>query len=458
MTTAEQPLRETLLGLSWARRRAAILTGLHVVLVWLLAACAMTQNTVAAVSLATLLTVLGAVAACRTIQLIERAESAQRVKSEQRFLSALMDASPALAAVIDGDGRLLRCNQRFRELFGSASPPDDVLRHPQLKGADKLLGFMASGQPGPFEADLELERPHEQALMLHFAASRHELPASGACIVLVGQDETLRHRAQRSLAQTAKLETLGEVTSGIAHELSQPLNVIRMAAQNLLIEALPPEDTEGDEDELMLPPMPDAAFRPFAAGKLQRIIGQVDRAASIIARMRIFSRASQSGIREFDVRDACESALALMAASFRRAGIAVSANLGQEKVIALGHETLLQQVIVNLLANARDALVDGGSADRQVGLALVRDGSDRIVIEVSDNGPGVPAEIRERIFEPFFTTKPLGTGTGLGLSLAYGLMRDIGGDLKLGASPRGASFRIELRAGGTESRETTDRR
>ena len=426
------------------------MAALHVVLVWALAACAMAHDRVLAGTVAVLLTALVAVASWRTIHLIERAESAQRVKSERRFLTALMETSPALAAVIDGQGRILRCNQRFSDLFDCPDLPSDALRNPKLKGADALLAFAAGVQPGPVEADLELERPHDQTLMLHFAASRQDLPASGECIILVGQDETLRHRAQQSLAQAAKLATLGELTSGIAHELSQPLNVIRMAAQNTLIEASPAEhgspDDKGEEDDLEMVPMPDSEFRPFAVVKLQRIIGQVDRAASIIARMRIFSRVSQSGIKEFDVRDACEAALALMSASFRRAGIVVSADLGPEKVIGLGHESLLQQVIVNLLVNARDALVDGGSADMQIKLQLRRAGDDRVIVEIQDNGAGVPAEIRHRIFEPFFTTKPLGSGPGLGLSLAYGIMRDIGGDLTLGPSILGASFRIELRA------------
>jgi C4-dicarboxylate-specific signal transduction histidine kinase len=246
---------------------------------------------------------------------------------------------------------------------------------------------------------------------------------------------------------SGKLVTLGEMSSGIAHELSQPLNVIRMAAQNALVEASPEKAMAGSgeaEDDLGIEPMPDGEFRDFAATKLQRIIDQVDRAAAIIARMRIFSRTSREGPAPFDVRKACDGASAILSQGFRRAGIALQKDLGEEPVPALGNFHVLEQVLANLLTNAREAVRDGRSPGNEVKIAVRRGTGNRILIQVSDNGPGVPAAIRDRIFEPFFTTKAVGEGTGLGLAMAYGLVRDMGGTLSLLPDGPGATFQIDL--------------
>lgn len=414
----------------------------HVVLVWALAACAWLEYLYAVLAIAVLHTALVAVSARRNMRLIEQAEGAQRAASERQMLAALIETSAALAAIVDNHGRVVHSNQRFRDVLDCAARPADALANPLLKGVDKLTAFAASGQAGPIEVDLEFERPHDQKLMLHVSASRQVLPVSGDCVVLIGHDETLRHRAQQSLAQAAKLATLGELTSGIAHELSQPLNVIRMAAQNVLIEAAPGGELEGT-DGLDIAPIPDDAFRVLAASKLQRIVTQVDRAAAIIARMRIFSRSSQTGAREFDVRDACEASLSLVAAQFRRAGITAIRDFGEEPVMTMGHESFVQQAVVSLLVNARDALAESHAAIREVRVSVRCDDS-RIRVQVRDNGPGIPADIRHRIFEPFFTTKPIGHNTGLGLSLAYGAMRDVGGELRLLPEGPGATFEMEL--------------
>ena len=111
-----------------------------------------------------------------------------------------------------------------------------------------------------------------------------------------------------------------------------------------------------------------------------------------------------------------------------------------------GYQTTLEQVIVSLLVNARDALRDCGQRDKRVEVSATRAAGGRIVVAVADNGPGVPVAIRDRIFEPFFTTKPVGEGTGLGLATSYGIVRDAGGSLSLGESEAGATFRIDLPA------------
>ena len=292
---------------------------------------------------------------------------------------------------------------------------------PALEGVEPLLSFV-KGEAPLAEVDVQLVRAGDQTRRLRFALSRQTLPDSGESIIMVGQDETLRHQAERAIpAVSGKLVTLGEITTSIAHELSQPLNVIRMAAQNAQAEAVPElqlASADGDEPEPPMPVMSDREFRAFAVTKLNRIVAQVDRAASIISRMRIFSRSTREGPQSFDLRDACHAAGARVAQSYRAAGIVLQEELGEEPLALSGHPPLIEQVLVSILANARDALAETLEKSRTVVVSAGRGAGGRVWVRVADNGPGVPEANRERIFEPFFTTKPEGQGAGLGLAVS----------------------------------------
>jgi signal transduction histidine kinase len=236
----------------------------------------------------------------------------------------------------------------------------------------------------------------------------------------------------------------------MAHELSQPLNVIRMAAQNALTETAPAAgsaDGDGADDTADddFPLLSDAEFRTFAAGKLTRIMAQVDRAADILSRMRIFGRAPSGPAKIFDARQAVRSALDLVGPRIRGSGITIREQLGQDELPLSGQQNLLEQVMVNLLMNARDALASKHQLDRVIEVSAALGPNGHVLLRVADNGPGVPAEIRERVFEPFFTAKPLGQGTGLGLALSFGIVREAGGTLSLlPESGRGATFQVDL--------------
>lgn len=319
--------------------------------------------------------------------------------------------------------------------------PQDVLRDPAIRGSDPILAFAAGNEAQQVEADVETAWPGQPTRYLHFSASRQTLPDVGTCTILVGYDETPRHQAQRALAQTSKLVTLGEMTTGMAHELSQPLNVIKMAAQNALSEVAPGDHRAADDD--LPPPMSDADFRRFMAGKLDRIVAQVDRAASIIARMRVFGRTPEGPPAVIDVREACREALTLVGQRLRNHGITIREEYGPQPLRVRSHLNLLEQVLVNLLLNARDALQSSRRDDKEI-VICGRVEAGRVFLTVADNGPGVPPEARERLFEPFFTSKPTGQGVGLGLALSFGIVREAGGVLSLLPDGDGATFQIEL--------------
>ena len=379
------------------------------------------------------------------LQLLDQSAAASRAESERDLLAAIVDTPSALTAILDRNGDIMHANTRFREVFGADSEIREALRGSGPQGAEALRDFVA-GDAKLGEVDIELRRPGNQAQMLHFSLARRSLPDSGDCTIMVGHDETVRHQARQAIALSSKMVTLGEVTTGIAHELSQPLNVIRMAAQNALIEIEPEPPEEGDEDEPRPEPMPEAEFRVFVAGKLHRVIAQVDRAAAVLSRMRLFSRETRQGPQAFDVRKACRGALVLAEPRFRRVGISVHDRLGDEPLMVFGHPTQLEQGIVTLLMNALDALSESSQAEKIVEVSASRGADGHVHIRVGDNGPGVPEAIRDRIFEPFFTTKPVGQGTGLGLASTFGLVRDSGGTLALVGDGPGATFQIDLPA------------
>ncbi|MDP2329671.1 MAG: cache domain-containing protein [Reyranella sp.] len=402
-------------------------------------------------ALALALAVVTFLATHRILRLIDRSAAASRAESERGLLAAVVDTPSALTAVLDRAGEVVHANTRFREVFGSDAEIRKALHGPELRGADKVRDFVA-GEAKLAEVDLEIARPGNQTQMLHFSLSRRALPDSGDCTVMVGHDETVRHQARQAIALSSKMVTLGEITTGIAHELSQPLNVIRMAAQNALTEIEPEPPEEGDEDLPRPEPLPEPEFRAFVAAKLHRVVAQVDRAAEILSRMRLFSRETRQGPQAFDVRDACRSALALAEPRLRRSGIAAREDLGGEALMVVGHPTRFEQGVVSLLMNAVDALAESSQDGKLVELTAGRGPDGCVRVRIRDNGPGVPAAIRDRIFEPFFTTKPVGQGTGLGLATTFGLVRDCGGALTLlddapgGPEGPGATFQIDLPA------------
>ena len=249
-------------------------------------------------------------------------------------------------------------------------------------------------------------------------------------IQAVGRDNTEVRRAQQQLTQSAKMATLGEMATGLAHEINQPLNVMRMAIVNVL-KRLGNGDVQID----------------YLTDKLKRIDAQVQRAARVVDHMRVFGRRSEVEQQPFNPAHAIEGTLSLLAEGMRGKGLELRiSELGFE-VQVLGFVDQLEQVLINLLVNARDALL--GKQEKQhdfkpwIAVYGQRD-EQWVRLWVEDNGGGIDPRLLERIFEPFFTTKPVGIGTGLGLSVSYGIVQNMGGRLSVSNSQDGARFCIEL--------------
>jgi C4-dicarboxylate-specific signal transduction histidine kinase len=238
------------------------------------------------------------------------------------------------------------------------------------------------------------------------------------------REQELRDK-QEQLIQAGKLATLGELTTGVAHELNNPLNNIGLFVGNVI-------------DSVRLGQVDSQRM----VGDLEKVVEQVQKATEIISHLRTFGRAASVTVEPVSVNDVIERALSLTQEQLRLRQIEIELDLCAEAPVVLGNSIQLEQVFINLLTNARDALAE--AKERRINVECSIEG-DMVVMLFRDTGPGIPEGLEQRIFDPFFTTKEVGTGTGLGLSITYGIIKEHRGIITVASRPgEGASFRIEL--------------
>ncbi len=241
-------------------------------------------------------------------------------------------------------------------------------------------------------------------------------------------DITKRLEAEQQLIQAGKMATLGEMATGIAHELNQPLSVIKTAASFFMQKIARNEPIQ----EKILYPM------------LEKIDSNVDRASKIITHMRQFARKSDITLEKVHLNQVLEKSAEIFSQQLKLMDVEVKWDLCPSLPFVMADAGRLEQVFINFLLNARDAIEDrwGGrpalKGDKFISLKTYAT-DDRVVVEVGDSGKGVQREVAEKIFEPFFTTKDVGKGTGLGLSISYGIVKECGGEILLDAEYEGGA-------------------
>jgi histidine kinase len=261
-------------------------------------------------------------------------------------------------------------------------------------------------------------------------------------VIVTTSDVTERVKTEEQLIQASKMATLGEMSAGVAHELNQPLSVIKTSASFLTKKI--------DRNE---PVSPDI-LRELA----DEMDSQVDRASLIINHLRQFGR--KTDIRKVNVQlnDCISGTFTVLGRQLELHGIKVELDLDKELPSIKGDRNRLEQVFLNLIMNARDALDEKQELAGQDVEKILRISSktagDRVVVTVSDTGLGMSEAVKEKIFEPFFTTKPVGKGTGLGLSISFGIVRDYDGIIEVqSVEGRGTTFTISFPAVAKETQE-----
>jgi len=242
--------------------------------------------------------------------------------------------------------------------------------------------------------------------------------------------------ATAQLVQSEKLSALGELTAGVAHELNQPLNGIKIISQSILRDI---QKDRFEEEEL--------------EDYLSHVVGQVNKMAEIIDHMRIFTRRTEGMPREMiDVNIVIEGAFKFLEQQLKYHNIEVVRELSPDLPEVIGDGIRLEQVVMNFITNARNAVESSQKDHKSIEVKTYQmDGqtsannNHAVVLEVTDNGVGIPEDLREKIFQPFFTTKEPGKGTGLGLSVSSKIIEEHNGKIELSSQVgEGTTFRVIL--------------
>ena len=348
--------------------------------------------------------------------------------------NAVFDSSGEALLLLDSTGVIQRANKRARELLRLKEVDRRAQLEKFLSGplAEQMKSFWAqpplSSEPRSLNASLQSGFPIRITLRSILPGSHH---------LLLCMEEGSLVRIQSRLLQTEKMAAVGQLVSGIAHELNNPLTAIMGYAQLLLGHGL----------------------APAQLSEAKKVYQEAERARRIVKNLLYFARESTPERTGVDINEIVERTLALRSYELRVENIVVHSKLDRNLPQTLADPYQLQQVVLNLVINAEQALLEGrgeGHIRIRTGLMTPRAGGltkQRILIEIADDGPGIRAEIASRVFDPFFTTKPAGLGTGLGLSIVYGIVHQHGGDVAFENQPGGGvKFTVELPVVGAPSK------
>jgi len=372
---------------------------------------------------------------------IERRRLENERRGEQEFLRQVIDLNPSLIFVKDWEGRFTLVNRAIAELYGA--PADDLIGRTDADfnaNAEEVAQYrrddqeaMSTGRPKFIleerNTDTRTGRPRWfQVIKVPLRS------ADGAPHVLgVATEITQRKELENQLRQSQKMEAVGQLAGGIAHDFNNVLTAI-LGYTRLLLK----ESTLGVQQRDDIKEIEEAA----------------ERAASLTHQLLAFSRKQVMQPTVLNVNDVVQGMRSLLR---RLIGehIALVAAFDPEPVFVRADQGQLQQVIVNLSVNARDAMPEGGTlmlatarVDLDEAFTAAHPGSaagPHVRLLVSDSGTGMEAEVRRRAFEPFFTTKPMGKGSGLGLATVYGIVKQSGGYIDVESQPgHGSTFTLYL--------------
>jgi PAS domain S-box-containing protein len=359
----------------------------------------------------------------------------QAKEEHRRFTEAILDSLPVSLYVVDRDYRIVTWN-RHREDGVQGIPRDNVIgrdvfqvlaRYPEGRLRRE---FERAFETGKIER-IEQQTVDDKGATRHWMVSKIPMrePDSGDIthVITVGEDVTMRVEAIHAIARAEKLAAVGRLAAGVVHEINNPLATIAACA-----EALEHRVDEGAFDG-------NEAVGDLAE-YLELIKSEAFRCKSITTGLLDFSRMRTGDRHQIDVAEILKSSANLISHQKRGNGISINLDLGDELQTIVGDGGQIQQAVIALGTNAIDAMSSGGTLSLRA-----YNQANSVVVEIEDTGVGIAAENLSKIFEPFFTTKEVGRGTGLGLSVCYGIITDHGGRLSVRSNPgKGTVFTILL--------------
>jgi len=373
----------------------------------------------------------------RTLAEMARQESEETART-------LLNAPAYLALLVNPRGEVLDVNQGMADYLGfpveqlrggnlfNLIPPDEIMQRRRREAE----GVVRSGKP----FHTEDHRNNRWFDILYYPLFDTNGRVGRVAILareITDQKENERRRRElevKALTQS-KLASLGQIATGVAHEINQPLSFIKVIYESTL------QDLEADRLD-----------REEMVVDFREALRQVERIAGLTNHLRNFGRPDPEGdvgtVAAVNMPQVLDNALILMAERLRINKIQLIRKIDADLPLVAGHANKLEQVFINLFQNAIDVLTDFGGG---VITVAMQHQAETLVTRFTDTGPGVPHDLRERIFEPFFTTKDVGKGTGLGLSIVYAIIKDHRGTITcVPEATGGTSFVIVLPAGRLE--------
>ena len=381
------------------------------------------------------------------LRLVHRQQRQLR-QSEERYRALFEQARDGIGVVRLEGYRLVEANDKFCEILGlrrqdcAGQDIRDLFPGTKANGKSQLM-VTPNGQTSG-ETELTIQTPQGQSLPV--SVSLAPLSTDGEKVMIVSlrdlsmrkQLEAEREEMQRQVYQSSKLASIGELSAGVAHEINNPLNGVINFAQLL-------KDEEKPRSE-------------FEQQMIDGIIDEGGRIAQIVRGLLAFARADTHELRQVHFADSIETSIALFGRQFQKDGIKVEINLEPNLPPVRADGSRLRQVVVNMISNAHHALKAKTGDSREPKLFRIsarRTGKNGEIVGVEfyDNGVGIKREDIGKVFDPFFTTRREAGGTGLGLSVTFGIIRDFGGTIRV-ESEEGKFTRFIIELTSVESRET----
>ena len=354
---------------------------------------------------------------------IANARFFEMVRRGKEQWETAFDALREGLAVVDADGRVVRANRSLATLLGEPLPRliGEPLAPPLLGTTHGLADLLAHVRRGEHPPAL-ITRSSPLARTLRIRAAPILSGAPQRHVVVLVEDVTEQQALESQLIQSEKLAAVGQLVSGVAHELNNPLTSITGLAEFLV-----------EQKEL----------GPGDRTHLRVIHEQAERAGRIVRNLLTFARKGPADRALVDLSDVSQRTILLIGHDLRVRDIEVRRDLDASLPPVLGDRHELQQVVLNLLTNAAQA-VAGNPAGARRSIAVTTWADEQVHLRVADSGPGIPDAIVPRLFTPFFTTKEPGHGTGLGLSICFSIVSAHGGRIEAERPAGGAAIRIDL--------------
>jgi histidine kinase len=356
-------------------------------------------------------------------------------RSEKKY-HAIFNSIPNPVFVLDYESLEIRdCNNSVHAVYGFERL--SILHHnfAQLFPEDERERVAAQVKRTHTINQVRQVRRDGSPFYVDMWISPVEYPGRRALLVTTS-DITQRLETEQQLIQASKMTTLGEMATGVAHELNQPLSVIKTASRFFIKKVRNGE------------PIPSHLLSTMA----EEIDSHVDRASKIINHMREFGRKSDKRLDPISINDVLNRASEIFSQQLKARGIDVAWELAPDLPAVRADANRLEQVFINLLINARDAIEENVQAhphlkgEKKIFITSRRSGA-MVEVEVRDTGKGIPGSVIGKVFEPFFTTKEVGKGTGLGLSISYQIIKDFGGTIRaVSREGEGARFILKFPA------------